>query len=86
MISVAAFFPNGKYLFMTDSVPLPLSLAGVPLYLLLTFICGGNLGLGTLSYLATNVLPSGRVTHLGVAFFMITLLSFLLIFLKNFFE
>ena len=68
---LAAFFPNGNNLFMTDTIFLPLFQAGVPLYLLLIFICGSNLDLGTLLYLATNFLPSGRVTHLAVALFII---------------
>ena len=70
MIIFAAVFPNGNNLFMTGTVPYPF--ASQVRLCTFFFICGGNLDLHILSYLATNVLPLCRVTCLGVALFIIT--------------
>ena len=89
MIFAVAFF-QAVTIFLWQTLSL-YCLAGAPLYLLFIFVCGGNFDLGTLSYLATNVLPSGHQVELLVWVWLnflcgsfITWLSFLLIFFSFF--
>ena len=85
MIFVVAFFQTVTvFLWQTLSL---YCLAGAPMCLLFIFVCGGNFDLGTLSYLVTNVLPSGHQVELLVWVWLnflcgsfMTWLSFLLIF------